>query len=45
MCTCKTLIDPGHCTEVPVKEPEGTATQPTSDGLRLLILNYIMFCK
>ena len=35
MCTCKTLIDPGHCTEVTVQEPSGaTAAQPASDGLR-----------
>lgn len=35
MCTCKTLIDPGHGTEVTVQEPTGaTAAQPTSDGLR-----------
>ena len=40
MCACKTLIDPGHNTEVTVKEPEGAAVQPTSDGLR-----YLMSCS
>ena len=35
MCTCKTLIDPGHGTEVTVQEPAGaTPAQATSDGLR-----------
>ena len=34
MCACKTLIDPGHCSEVTVQEPAGAAVQPTSDGLR-----------
>ena len=34
MCTCKTLIDPGHSTEVTVQEPGASAAQPTSEGLR-----------
>ena len=34
MCACKTMIDPGHNTEVLVTEPAGAAVQPTSDGLR-----------